>query len=513
MLHNKHNFDIFREGRKDPKYVDYYRLIDSKKFTTLAELNEFEAMQDKQLKLPNGKTITFNEEQYEGIKKIREWLKNDKTFFVLAGYSGSGKSTLIRKILNEYRGGVVVSAPTHAAKRVIMEMTGIKGITLSGLLGLRPDISYELFDPNNPTFAPIAVPKISDYNLVIIDEASMINSALYNLILEKTLDTKTKVIFVGDPAQIPPINEKISIVFVQTEFDVHWLTKVERQKDTNPLILVYDKLRNNLDKIDGGFERKTNVNSNGEGIIFTTDKNEFRQMMIEKFKSDEYQKDTNYVKVIAWRNETVMRSNQIIRDEIIGKNVDVVEVNDLLTGYKTVVSQNMKFNIIENSADYRVYKKSKLEENSYGILGYRVTLAENLTHNDIKYQNVFIIDTNNYDNLHLYAEMHDFFKDTAKNNKKFWPKYYEFRRCNLLMVDIDKWKNGQNRETGHIISKELTYGYGVTCHKTQGATYQNVMILESDINMNWVIEDRNRLKYVSFSRPTILATVLTTKLD
>ena len=59
-------------------------------------------IEDNQLLLPSGKIITFNDEQYEGIQKIRKWLKDkSKTFFTLAGYAGTGKTTVIKKILDE----------------------------------------------------------------------------------------------------------------------------------------------------------------------------------------------------------------------------------------------------------------------------------------------------------------------------------------------------------------------------------------------------------------------------
>ena len=75
---------------------------------------------DNQLVLPSGKIITFNSEQYEGINKIREWLKNKKSkFFTLSGFAGVGKSTCIKKIVDEYNYGICVSAPTHKACKVI----------------------------------------------------------------------------------------------------------------------------------------------------------------------------------------------------------------------------------------------------------------------------------------------------------------------------------------------------------------------------------------------------------
>lgn len=471
-------------------------------------------MNDNQLRLPTGKIITFNPEQFDGLKKINHWLRNGETFFTLAGYAGTGKTTMVKKILDDYRWGVVVSAPTHKAKKVVMNTTGEDGKTLHSLLGLRPDVDLDNFNPNDPKFNPIAIPTIADYNFVIIDEASMINQELYDLILEKTKGIRTKVLFMGDPAQIPPVGEKASVVFQQDHTkEFHQLTKMERQNDTNPLAYVYDALRNNLNKLDGGFLRQTNMNELGEGVVFTVDKSEFRSAVLDKFRSEDFQKDTDYAKVIAWKNDTVMQSNAVIREQLLGKDTDIVEKDDLLMGYRSVSSENQKSNIIENSADYRVVRKSGLEENQYGIQGYRIQLREDLARGLFKHQDVFMIDTKKHDNLHLYGEMHDFFRDMGKSNKKNWKKYYEFRRCNILMNTIDKYKNGLYRETGNVIVKDLDYGYAITGHKSQGSTYSHVFVMENDINNNWVLKERNQIKYVALTRPSMTATVLTTRLD
>ena len=470
-------------------------------------------MLDNQLLLPTGKLITFNVEQFEVIQKIREWLKSDKTFFTLAGYAGTGKSTIIKKILDEYHWGVVVSAPTHKAVKVIKNTTNKEGATLQSLLGLRPDVDLENFSPNFPQFAPIALPRICNYNLVIVDEVSMLNKALYNLIKELTINGRTKVLFVGDEGQLPPVGEVISVVFIDEDIIKYRLTKVERQKSDNPLLSIYDELRNNFDKIDGGFLNKTSINYLGDGIIFTTNKLEFRKLILEKFKSDEYKKDSDFVKGLAWKNDTVMLSNKTIRDEIFGKNSDIVEVNDILMGYRSVSGENNRYNIIENSADYHVVEKSKLEENSYGISGYCVKLREDLLKGEFKFQDVFIIDVNNHENLHLYAQMHDFFRDMAKSNKKMWVKYYEFRRNNILMKNIDKYENGLNRNSSDVIKRDIDYGYFLTVHKSQGSTYQHVMVIGKDLDLNWDVEERNKLRYVAFSRPVKTCTVLTNRID
>ncbi|MFW6273193.1 MAG: AAA family ATPase, partial [bacterium] len=434
--------------------------------------------------------------------------------YLTDNYIVTHNTTIIKKVLDGYYGGVAVSAPTHKAKKMITNATKKQGLTLHSLLGLRPDVELDNFNPNDPKFNPIALPKISDYNMVIIDEASMINRELYDLIKEQTKYSRTKVLFMGDPAQIPPVGEKESVVFTQTDNKYfHQLTKVERQKDSNPLMFIYDALRNNLTDLNGGYKRITNINEYGEGAKFTINKKEFRTDILDKFSSSEFGKDTDYCKVIAWRNETVMKSNIVIRNELFGKDTDIVVIGDVLMGYRSISNEKRTSNIIENSGDYIVVDKGDLEENAYGIKGYRVKLRENLAWGEYKFQDVFIVNIKDHNNLHTYAEMHDFLRDMGKANKKMWPKYYEFRRHNIMMKTITEFRDGQPRGKYDTIVKDMDYGYAITGHKSQGSTYIHDFVMESDINFNRVIKERNQIKYVAYTRPTTTATILTTKLD
>jgi exodeoxyribonuclease-5 len=403
--------------------------------------NELKKLEKNQLRLPSGKIITFNSQQSEALNRINKWLESDKSFFTLMGYAGTGKSTIVKKMLDSYYYGVVVSAPTHQAKKIIANTTGKEGKTLQSLLGLRADVEVSEYNPNSPIFNPIAPSRICDYNLVVLDEGSMVNKALFDLILSKVIGHRTKVLIMGDPAQLPPIGEQISPVFIHPDIETFELTVVERQSFGNPLMPVYDALRNNLTSLDGGINRISNINDNEEGILFTVDKSKFRELLFAKFKSEDFKNNSDYIKGLAWRNSTVTSSNKIIRDELFGSDVDIVEINDILRGYRTVSNEKLNYNIIENSADYCVTKKSNVETNVYGISGYRVTIREDLGNERYKYDNIFIINTTDHQNLHLYAKTHDFLRDTAKLNKKLWKKYYEFRRSNILMENIEHYEN------------------------------------------------------------------------
>jgi len=472
--------------------------------------------EDNQLVLTTGKLITFNNEQYDGINKIRTWLKQkdvDNNLFTLAGYAGTGKSTCIKKILDEFRGDVVVSAPTHKAKKVIMNTTDVDGRTLHSLLGLRPDIDLAEFNPNSPQFSAIADPTIADYDLVIIDEASMINLELYYMILRLTNTYDVKILFMGDPAQIPPVGEKGGVVFDIETDGFHQLTKIERQNMSNPLTLVYSSLRDNLNKESGGFEIISSINDKGEGILFTDDTVLFKDSILEKYQSDEFKQDSDFAKVIAWKNDTVMGANKSIRNTLFGKGSDVVEIGDILMGYRSVRAANSRYNIIENSEDYRVVAKVDRSENKYGIKGYQVKLRMVMAHGKVKHKEVFIVDIDDFDNLHRYGEFHDHFKEIGIKREEIhsWTKYYAFRRENILMKTIRHFKSGSARNKKEVIVKDMDYGLAITAHKAQGSTYTHVFVMENDMDQNWSVKERNQLKYTSLTRPTTSATVLTNK--
>lgn len=473
-------------------------------------------MIDKELLLPNGNKITFNDEQHKGLLKISDWLYNKNNgfpSFTLAGYAGTGKSTIIKKIIDQHRGSLVVSAPTHKAKKVVMRTTDCEGETLQALLGLRPDVDLDDFNPNSPKFNPIAKPKMKLYRTSIIDEASMINEDLMKLIKSVAKINNTKILYVGDPAQIPPIGEKISVVFLP-EFNhshnIHQLTKVERQVFDNPLGLSYDTLRNNLHREDGGFERKSDINDRGEGIIFFDGKKDFRKNILDKFSTQQFKDNVDFMKIIAWRNDTVIQANETIRRNILGDGVDILEIGDFIMGYRTITNQ-IGINIIENSADYKIVDKQKRQMNEYDMWGYPVKIKEDYN-GEFYYNEIFVIDHNDHDNLHQYADMHDYLKENAKGNKKLWKIYYKFRRNNVLMKTINTYRDGEKREFSEIIAKDIDYAYAITGHKSQGSTYQHVAVLEDDIDVNTNIKEKNQIKYVALTRPVISATVLTSRL-
>ena len=47
---------------------------------------------------------------------------------------------------------------------------------------------------------------------------------------------------------------------------------------------------------------------------------------------------------------------------------------------------------------------------------------------------------------------------------------------------------------------DVSFAYAITCHKSQGSTYNTTFVLEDDIDMNLDVVERNRIKYTAYTR-------------
>ena len=168
---------------------------------------------------------------------------------VLTGVAGTGKSYLTGKIVIDLvQDGwlVAVAAPTNKAVRVIKEKVeeqagrsiDARFASIHSLLGLRL-IEHE---DGGQSCQPLCEPSIDTYDIVIVDECSMIGEQLFGLIAayQKT----SRVLFVGDPAQLPPVAEKedVSPTFVQAEIKVG-LTEIVRQAEGSDIIRLSTHIR------------------------------------------------------------------------------------------------------------------------------------------------------------------------------------------------------------------------------------------------------------------------------
>lgn len=455
-------------------------------------------------------TIGFklNEDQDKALIVLNDWLysnpnaRNETIFMALIGAAGTGKTTLIDSFLKALRhpirkNRVCICAPTHKAKKVIKVKTGWNNAeTLQALLGLKLDVNLDDFDVNNPAFSPIGDRKIKDYDLVIIDESSMINSELYITITDCAKACGTKVLFVGDTKQLNPVKEYSISPSLLTPVNKYELTMIVRQANTNPLVILLDTIRKDIENgtnkfIDYLIANPKQYNEKGEGYERCSPQ-DFADALYTGFKSEEFNQDKNYCRFIAWTNKCISETNKYIRDKIFNSNVPLIQ-GELMLSYKTLAVD--EYLVIVNSDDYIVESVEEGGDNNWGIKTYVVKLV--CIDTDKKSQiNVVVPDKDNYDK---FMEVHNDLLDTAKSARqaRIWKSFFIFRDNFVLLEPLTTKKWGKD----FLVSKkDIDYGYGITIHKSQGSTYNTVFVNGKDINKN--INDAERLKlwYVALSR-------------
>jgi len=218
--------------------------------------------------------ITFTEDQTIAINKMVAYMSNEnERVFGLYGYAGTGKTTTMVELISYllihgYIKKIAMTAPTNKAvnimkskmrvnlRTVYEKYTGQKcnndmniddildklyavGITIDfltihRLLNYKNDFNTD----GGRIFIKSGKSLIESYNLVIIDECSMIPLQIAIHIFEEVCSNSTqkKIIFSGDQPQLNPIGEKKSVIFIKSKHQLNYTlfskTVQEMEKNT-----------------------------------------------------------------------------------------------------------------------------------------------------------------------------------------------------------------------------------------------------------------------------------------
>lgn len=454
-------------------------------------------------------TITLTNDQRIALEKLQAFLISNDQVFLLKGYAGSGKTTLVKGLVEYLKligKSYQIMAPTGRAAKIIHQKTGFEATTVhKGIYNfenLHEIIRSE--KENDYTFLyqyKLRESVTNPTNLLIIDEASMISDVLSQgeffrfgsgFLLEDIFtygninktNYKNKVLFIGDPAQLPPIQmnfspaldkdyliEKFKVSVVETE-----MTEVKRQDATNGILKAATNLRKSL------FSENFNefdLRDNNHDIM-----NPSFQNFLEIYQS---QKDKKIV--ICYKNKTALQLNNQIRKLKFGAETHIQPKDIIINGvnnYKLGIL-NGEFGLVTEVSpnvekrEVRFYKKGG-DIAKVTLTWRKISLMLPTENNNTKIVTGYMLENYLYGKNLLSPDeqnaLYIDFKNRNPNLKKGTPPFKE-----EMLKD----------EYFNCIL--LKFGYAITCHKAQGGEWPNAFVFwDIDPNNNLILNENKQIK-------------------
>ena len=401
-------------------------------------------------------------------------LSNDlNSVFVLKGYAGSGKTTLLGSLvhqLNMINFKAVLIAPTGRAAKVLSSYSKHPAYT----------IHKQIYNTKSEGTGNIIfqLRKNTYKNTIfIVDEASMIgneiienklskNNLLLNDLIEYVKDGyKCKLLFVGDPAQLPPINLTLSPaldsdLLKEFYFDkvfIVELTFVVRQKQNSGILNNATVIRKQLNqKIYNQF--KFNING-CDDIINLNDTNNIFEVVESAYDVS----GIDQTVFIVRSNKRAYLFNKQIRQSILDNE------DDLSVGDRLMVLKNNYFWLPQTSrpgfianGDIIEIIKIKSKKDIYGFFFAEVQVILVDYPEELPFDTIILLDTLRITTASLsYEETNRLYKNIKED---YVDEKSRFKQ--LLKVKGNKFFN----------ALQVKYAYAITCHKSQGGQWENVFV-------------------------------------
>jgi hypothetical protein len=484
----------------------------------------------------------------EGVAYVQG--TRDYNGLLVEGYAGTGKTytivQLIKQIIMLQHKEIAITAPTNKAVKVLRKTASYKHNllifkTIHSLLGLKEDVDEngkqtfkKDYDPDNPS-------KIAEITVLIIDETSMLQDELYELIKQETKHQELFIIYMGDPAQIPPVGRIDCIPFRESKREIEKihrvvLSEIVRQKGGNPILELATCVREHLKEEVIPYNYRTQlVEHDGvqSGIVMISaeDKESIFKVCEHYFTNPRFTHDPDFMKVISWTNKVADWMNDRIRRFIYKEELDIIfrdaqlerpdkvktslDVNlpKVLVGEKMIADKPIfapepdpitgRPKILFSTNDEFVIEEFTTGElNVFGnfhVKVYHVTAAGETEAGKITYKKFDIV---HEDGEAVLTEVLRILKQRAIDENRGGDKY-EAKK---------KWRYFYSVENQFAAVK---YNYAITAHKSQGSTYDNCIVIDTDIDKNGAVNskypqsyqrrlpkiiERNRIKYVAYTR-------------
>lgn len=461
-----------------------------------------------------GITFDLNNGQKSAIDAVSEWFATETNEpFVIKGYAGTGKTSITRIITSGLSANGIkfkVAAFTHQAKKVASKATKSKAVTLFSLLSMQ-HIGSEAEVGGVSKFSEATSEKIPYDGVVIVDEASMVGDTMRETILSMAKENNSRVIFIGDPGQLPPVENKDALgrpkmsEALESSFSSE-LTEVMRVSNGNKIIDVAtaarkaqqtDLIIKHGDVAMSGYARRSSFNEIGGGFyVGEAGRAATVKLFIEKFfKSKLFASDPTYAKIIAYRNVSVDAYNDMVRSAL-GKT-GIVEVGESLIGQDNLYASipgGAKRPLLLNGDEYTVVGVGEQEIiYSDAVPGVEIPVIRiDITTDSSDSAGGSFYLLSDYSDEKMDEIQGAILQKQAEISRTYMDDKYMLKRAraifyNSLKSDFVTLKNISNpnkltdKDSDSLKQRMLRHGYAITAHKSQGSEFNNILVDDSDI--------------------------------
>ncbi|MDJ0704313.1 MAG: AAA family ATPase [Leptolyngbyaceae cyanobacterium MO_188.B28] len=413
--------------------------------------------------------LSLSQAQWVALQQLEQFAHGGEKLYLLTGYAGTGKTTLLQALITRLREqgdkrDIVLTAFSNKATKVLNLMASRWGLevdcmTCCKLLGLRPVIDEQtgtqVFRPERHQDS-----QIDRYDLVVVDECSMINEEMWGLLVQavSSLYGRTQLLFVGDPAQLPPVGERESPCFRQI-FHRSDLTEVVRYGGA--IALLAEDIRRNLERPH--FPRFQNdVNPDLTTGSFVTRRQPWEKLLIRAFTSQAYREDPDQVRALAYTNRRVNQLNQMIRAAIYGAAAPRFVRGERLMANTPCVEADAI--LLQTSAECEVLDVAEGQAGPWAVWQLDVETEEK------QYRTLRVLHEKSRTDFQLRLQ--------GFADEKRWLEFWELKE----------------------LFHDVSYAYSLTIHKSQGSTFQDVFVDLPNMMVNRNVVERNQLCYVAFTR-------------
>jgi exodeoxyribonuclease-5 len=412
--------------------------------------------------------LKLNAEQEVAVASLLEFIQDPdpiSPFFTFAGYAGTGKTFCMREVVAHTAGShtnFAYTAPTNKAAKVLKKVTGEAG-TIFSLLGLRIDKNGEL----KSIVAGKPPEGLDDIDCIFVDEASMVNRNLLKELKANVEKFKFKVVFMGDPAQLPPVGEVHSPIWdLGTDAS---LSKVMRHD--NQILELVTEIRGVIDSPAPCITIKSNHDETGG--VWKMQKRDFQAQIYNAAANGAFA-DGDMTKVVAWRNVKVNEYNTLIRNALWGVESQSVP---WMPGERIVAGGPCERNDVPlMTTDEEAIVESVLECVHPLAPKYKAIELKSVTEAG-KTVRLMVLHPAS---AGQFAQDSEQLAHQARTNPKMWKKFWD------------------HKDLFH----DIRYAYAITAHRAQGSTYQDVYVDYQDILLNRTRREAFQCLYVACSRPT-----------